>query len=365
MSLRYLNINFFRNYDHAEIELPERGALFVGANGAGKTNLLEAIHYLYTGRSQRGASKRDVIQRGRPVSSLFGKLRSFEGSQENEISYKLYRSSPTVVELNGKRLSSLSEWFGQGMVVSFGPEDIALVTGGPVERRRYMDVLLSQRDASYLSALISYRRSLAQRNSLLQAGRSGDELSVYEERMAQDGALIFQFRSESFERISSIFKKFYAEISATNDRAEIEYKPSISFRGSAPRCWKNVFYNTLKEQRKRDFSLGFSSVGPHRDDLRCMVGGLPAKTHASQGQSRSVALALRLSAMESLRNAKGRKLTLLVDDAFAGLDAARRERVYPLVKTQGQLFVTSHSVDIPQLGDISRFSVEHGILSPL
>lgn len=365
MSLQYLRIHFFRNYEHAELALPEEGALFVGGNGAGKTNLLEAIHFLHTGRSHRTTAKRDVISRGESVCSIFGRFHIGDHPRENEISYKLFRQSPTQVELNGKRLDSLSRWFGRGTIVSFAPQDIGLVHGAPSERRRYLDMFLSQQDPDYLLALISYRRNLAQRNALLQSGRAGGELAVYEERMAEDGAAIFHRRCEALSPLAAAFSSYYGRISTSGEGAQIAYTPSIRCSEATSEGWKNVFYNTLKQRRKGDFSLGFSSVGPHRDDLRCTVGGLPAKTHASQGQSRSVALALRLAAMHCLRETTGRPVTLLVDDAFAGLDAARRERVYPLVKSQGQLCVTSHSADIPELGDIHRYLVKHGTLRRL
>jgi DNA replication and repair protein RecF len=250
------------------------------------------------------------------------------------------------------------------MVVSFGPEDISLVQGGPVERRRYMDTLLSQQDSAYLRHLIDYRRCLQNRNKLLEQ-RCGDRLQfqVYEEALAEHGAYLHVKRFELFCMLENRFRETYDSIAFCGEKGEIRFTPSVRTDSNTIEEWKNVFLEVMDEGRAGDLSLGYSSRGPHRDDFRCLLNGRAARSYASQGQCRSLALALRLSSVFCLKRQSSEEMILLVDDAHTELDSDRTQQLYPLIKGQGQLLVTSHNRDLPHLEGIARYRVAEGTVA--
>ncbi len=359
MYLSHLRLRDFRNIHSVELELPPDGALFLGPNGSGKTNLLEAVHLLCTGRSQRGAERRQMIRHGESACFVEGVFHSEDHDVIRSSAIGFSRDRKVSMMRDGHPVGTLSAWFGHGLVISFSPEDISLISGSPRHRRRFLDIVISQIDQKYLEELMSYRQSLLNRNQLLTKGITDAQLDIYEERMAGDGAGIYHKRQEVLLNLATHFSRFYAEISQNRESAEISYSPSISGFSGSEIEWKNVFLDQLRSSRQKDVCLGFSSVGPHRDDVKISLNSRLAKGYGSQGQCRSLALSLRLSSVFCTEQYRKEKMIFLVDDAFSELDHGRVQSAYPLLEDRGQVLLTSPG---PALvgAEKTQFSVSDG-----
>lgn len=350
MNLHHLRITTFRNYNQLSLSFPAEGAVFEGANGSGKTNILEAIYVLCTGRSQRGAKRSEMINFGSEGSFLEGEFT--KDSISTTASMGFNRDKKVVMKINNSSVQSFSEWFGQRPVVSFGTYDLQLVSGTPDIRRKFIDILGSQIDSEYLSALVAYKHSLSCRNRLLSYGYDKIQCEIYEEQMAESGSEIFFKRQEILAFMNPIFSEFYKEISANKEKAQLLYDPSVSNDCSSKKEWKNVFYQILKERRNKDIETGFSSVGPHRDDIHFLLNQKPAKIYGSQGQCRSIVLSLKLSSVTCIEHYRKEEMILMIDDAVSELDQDRTYRVFSLIENKGQVFIAS-----PYLGNLTTKSL--------
>lgn len=359
MVLKHLQLIQFRNYQDISIDIPSEGALFEGLNGSGKTNLLEAIYLLCTGRSQRNASRMDMIKFGAESAFVNG---VFDCGEHAPIcaSMGFSREKKIVLKLNDVSIRSFSEWFGDRAIVSFGAEDLTLVYGAPECRRRFLDLLISQIDREYLNALLLYRKCMAQRNILFLGRYDKNQLEIYEEQMAETGAAIISKRQEIVAILGPLLTEFYSEISGKSERAEIYYRSSILCDYSSKNEWKNVFLKVLNERREKDIAMGYSTAGPHRDDIRFLLDKKPARSFGSQGQCRSVALSLKLSSVGCIEQFRSGGMLFLIDDAVSELDPQRTSRVYPLIERKGQVFIATPSVDFPLRESILRFRISNG-----
>jgi DNA replication and repair protein RecF len=364
MYLQNLVLQNFRNHECLSMAFPKEGALFEGSNGAGKTNILEGIHMLCTGRSQRGAARADMIAYGREAAFISGDF-CFDGADGNGVAAQsaalgFSRDKKTAMKIDGESVGSYTEWFGARPAVSFGADDLELVYGAPEARRKFLDMLISQMDRAYLEALLSYRRAMVCRNALL--GRTGDALQfeVYEQAMAESAAKIVFGRMGAVGKLSELAGGFYAEISGGAEVAGVEYAPKIKNDFFDTKDWQNVYLNTLAERRGKDAELMYTAAGPHRDDLRFTLGGRAAKTGASQGQCRSFALSLKLGAARLIEQKLRGGMVFLVDDAVSELDPERTSRVYPLLEGRGQVFIAMPRCSAALGGGVLRCVVEAG-----
>jgi DNA replication and repair protein RecF len=360
MHLTRLMLDNFRNFQTASLEFPPCGTVFFGSNGSGKTNLLEAIFFLCTARSQRQATRDEMIRFSSDVSFIEGVFVKRDGTMPVTVSSGFSRDKKTSMKIDGAVQSSFSRWFGHSVVVPFGPDDIKLVRGTPRERRSFLDLLLCQIDGRYLESLIAYKHHCQQRNALLSTCRDDAHLDVYEEQMALHGAPIFLRRQEIISFIQPHLARFYREISGGSECASVDYKPSIHCDSTSQNEWQKVFYERLKESRKKDIMNGFSSVGPHRDDILFSVNGKAAKSFASQGQCTTLTLALRLCSVQCGEFYKKDAMIFLFDDALTYLDGERTSRVFPLVKNKGQIFLATPADQGTILADIPRILVADG-----
>lgn len=358
MNLHNLRLLTFRNYNELLIDFPPEGAIFEGENGSGKTNILEAIYILCTGRSQRGAKRNELIKFDSEGSFIEGEFTVNNLSTLASMGFS--RDKKLVMKLNGTIINTFSEWFGQRPVVSFGSDDLQLINGSPDLRRRFIDILCSQLDPDYLSSLISYKKSLLCRNNLLSSNYNEIQCEIYEEQMVQTGSLIFSKRKEILSQIDALINDFYREISGNKESAGLVYIPSVLCDCSSKNEWENVFYNILKARRNKDKEIGFSSVGPHRDDIRFLLNKKPAKTYGSQGQCRSIVLSLKLSSVSCLENYRHEGMIFLVDDAVSELDKDRTSKVYPLIENRGQIFIATPLFNCPNRKSLLKFRVENG-----
>ncbi len=333
--LRALRLTHFKSYAQHQVALAPRLNGFVGPNGTGKTNLLEAVHVLCLTRSHRGLADRHLVQHGADFYRIEG---VFVRSGEVERVALTYDGQRKEIARNGAPFSRLADYVGLYPVVIVSPDDIALIQEGSEERRRFLDTTLSQLSPSYLHQLTIYTSLLKQRNALLKTfaeQRRFDPvlLATFDQQMSAPAAILWQARRAFVEELAPLFQNLYAEIAGENEPVALRLEPGGHSDDLAAE---------LAAYRERDRALERTSVGPHRDDLDLTLRGYPVKKYASQGQLKSFLLALRLAQYEVLRHAKGVEPLLLLDDIFDKLDERRVEQLIRLLwkRSFGQIFLT-------------------------
>lgn len=359
MRLFHLVLRSFRNLADQELDVPAEGLALVAPNAQGKTNLLEAIYYLEILRSFRGAADRQLVRFGSEHFRIEGGVRTqreeapFPGDRTDRRVAAAWQRQGTrkKVTLDGVEPERLSDAIGQLGVVLFSPSDLALVTEGPHERRRFLDIVLSLNEQGYVGALQRFRQVLAQRNAALRNGPGVREAAAWNGLLVREGARITYLRGKWLSASQEEFARVHREISG-GVSAVLTYEPSVSGRGggSLPPNETELaeaYARALHDTKEREASQGVTVVGPHRDEVRFQVGSgddaLDVRTYGSGGQRRSVALALRLLEADTVRRRKGREPILLMDDVFAELDDERSQRVLGLLDRTavGQVILTA------------------------
>jgi len=360
--LSSLKIHSFRNYLKNTLSFGNEGAVFVGENGSGKTNVLEAIHMISLGRSQRGASKREMIHTGAQEAFIEGVFGGNGSAPSLSVSIGFSRDRRLILKKNNQKVSTLSELLFHNTIISFGSQDIVLIYGEPTERRRFIDSILCQIDSNYLDHLIQYKRNLLQRNTLLKRDVLDNAVDVYEEKLAEYGTTIVLARKKFFFDIAHSLSKYFREISLYTEKVDVRYKPSISIESDDNGVLYTLFLKELQERRDKDVVLGFTSQGPHRDDFKCYLNDIPIKSYGSQGQCRAMALSIRLCALHYLEEHTCAKSIILVDDAFTELDKKRRSNICSLIEGKRQLFITAFSEKDVFIDSLPVFKIENNII---
>ncbi len=364
MILRSIALTNFKNIGSANLEFSPKVNCLLGNNGMGKSNLLDAIYYLSFAKSFVRLSDTMLIKRGEDFGILQG-LYKRKGVDE-EINVGLRRERRKSFRRGGKEYKRLSSHIGLLPVVMVAPVDLALVSDGPEERRRFIDMIISQGDAEYLDALIRYNQGLEQRNKMLR-DEIGDRILFESVEMLMDAAakIICRCRREFVAELTGIFNRYYSEIAGEGEVVGLHYQQSYAEDGSLA--------DALEHARERDRFLKHTTVGPHRDDVVFSLADMPVRQTASQGQAKTFTIALRLAQYEFLRRSTAMKPLLLLDDIFDKLDALRVERIISIVGREefGQIFITDtnrkHLDEIMQRSgpDFRIWMVEDGHYSPL
>jgi DNA replication and repair protein RecF len=307
----------FRNLADLDCELPAEGLALLGANGQGKTNLLEAIAYPVLFRSFRGAADQDVACAGRQ-SFHVGVIA--EGHEPVTVSATWTGAARRKrIAVDGEEAARLAEAVGRWIAVAFLPEDVSLGSGPAAERRRYLDRLLSLASRPYLTALTRYRAALAQRNAALRQGRA-DLARLFDEPLAESGAPVIRAR---LDWAAAAGERFLAELAELGEPETL----CLRYRGRAELADRAAWPAVLAAAAARDHARGMTTVGPHRDDLLIELGGRPLRAVGSTGQHRTAAVALKLLELASVAEARGSEPALLLDDVFAELDNDRQARL--------------------------------------
>lgn len=340
MKITRLRALQYRNYPSLLIEPTEGVTLLLGDNAQGKTNLLEAIALMSTGRSHRTRSDRDLVRIGQEEAAV--RVHVEHKSAAHEIEMRLYASASAhrKVLINGAPISRTGELLGYLNAVLFTPEDLRLVKEGPQERRRFLDMELSQAIPGYYYALQRYLRILKQRNALLKriAIREGlrETLDTWDEQLCAVAPEIHRRRADFCERLRVVAGERHRDIAAGGEELEVSYLPSPGGEGDFARA----MLEALHAAREDDIRRGITSVGPHRDDLLLRIQGRDSRLYASQGQQRTAALSLKLSELQLMQEQTGEWPLLLLDDVMSELDARRRDAL--LGHMQGvQTFITA------------------------
>ena len=374
MYVDHLSLHDFRSYPAVEVEIGPGITSFVGRNGQGKTNLVEAIDYLSHLTSHRVSADAPLVRHGAGQAVVRAAVVRDDRRAVLEVEINPGRSNRARV--NRSPLPKARELLGLLRTVVFSPEDLALVKGDPAERRRFADDLHTQVAPRYAGTRADYDRVLKQRNSLLKSagvarrgGASAESaresalstLAVWDTRLAELGAEIMRRRIQLVEDLTPLVGKAYEAVArgASRDDAAIGYKPSFELAGGTEDLEAQLLA-AIEERRRDELDRGLSLVGPHRDELVLSLGDLPAKGYASHGESWSFALALRLASYDLLR-ATGDDPVLVLDDVFAELDTGRRAQLADLVADAEQVLITAAvPADIPAQLRGRRFTVADG-----
>ncbi len=338
MILERLSIINYKNIAEATLELSHKINCFIGHNGAGKTNVLDAVYFLSFCHSAHTSQDSLVIRHGQEFFVLEGSY-----SDDVQIYCGMKRGTKKHFKRNKKEYKRLSEHIGLIPIVMVSPSDTYLVEGNSEERRRLMDVVISQLDHSYIDALNRYNKVLQQRNALLKmedAEPDPDLMSLWEEQMAREGEIIYKKRQRFIEQLSPLFQQFYATISEGHEEVSLSY---ISH------CQRGPLLEVIQRDRHKDRAVGYSLHGVHRDDLEMLLDGHPMRREGSQGQLKTFVIALKLAQFDFLKrtDSQGGKPLLLLDDIFDKLDANRVEQIIQLVAGDqfGQIFITDTNRD--------------------
>ena len=340
MILKQISILNYKNLEQVELEFSPKMNCFIGQNGMGKTNLLDAVYYLSFCKSATNPIDSQNMMHDKDFFVIQGVYESESGDRE-EVYCGMKRRQKKVFKRNKKEYSRLSDHIGFIPLVMVSPADTELIAGGSEERRRFMDVVISQYDKEYLEALIRYNKALQQRNTLLKAEAEPDEelLAVWEEMMAMTGEVVYRKRCEFIDEFIPTFQTFYSHISQDKEAVNLSYE-SHAKHGS--------LLDQLKESRVRDRIMGYSLKGVHKDDLTMQLGEYPIKREGSQGQNKTYLIALKLAQFDFLRRTGSNTVPLLLlDDIFDKLDASRVEQIVKLVSGDrfGQIFITDTNRD--------------------
>ncbi|GHE60810.1 DNA replication/repair protein RecF [Streptomyces vinaceus] len=382
MHVSHLSLADFRSYARAEVPLDPGVTAFVGPNGQGKTNLVEAIGYLATLGSHRVSSDAPLVRMGADRAVIRAAVT--HGARQQLVELELNPGRANRARINRSSQVRPRDVLGIVRTVLFAPEDLALVKGDPGERRRFLDELVTARSPRMAGVRSDYERVLKQRNTLLKSaamarrhgGRSMDlsTLDVWDQHLARAGAELLAQRLDLIATLLPLADKAYEQLAPGGGPLGLAYKSSAAGEadeavdGGGARTREalyEVLLAALAEVRKQEIERGVTLVGPHRDDVLLRLGDLPAKGYASHGESWSYALALRLASYELLRS-EGAEPVLILDDVFAELDARRRERLAELVAPGEQVLVTAAvDDDVPGALAGARFGVSGGEVTRL
>jgi DNA replication and repair protein RecF len=372
LHLTQLGLVDFRSYPQVEVALDPGVTSFVGENGQGKTNLVEAVHYVATLGSHRVATDQPLVRAGAQRAIIRVGVHS---ERDLIIELEINPGKSNRARVNRSPVSRPREVLGLLRTVLFAPEDLALVKGDPSERRRFADELLTLRSPRMAGVRQDYDRVLKQRNSLLRSaslarrqGRSGAgeaqlrTLEVWDSHLARSGADLLATRLDLLDRLRPLVATAYDAVAKGKGDARMDYRSSVPLpEGIRDRDeLERIILAAVQEKRADELDRGVSLVGPHRDDVLLALGDLPAKGYASHGESWSFALALRLASYELLRSDGGEPV-LILDDVFAELDTSRRDRLAELVAPAEQVLITAAvEADVPAALVGARFEVGDG-----
>ena len=373
MFVTHLSLADFRSYPVADVPLGAGVTVFTGANGQGKTNLVEAVEYLATLGSHRVATEAPLVRHGAERALVRARVQAGpEDPRQLLLEVEIIPGRANRASLNRSPLRRPRDLLGALRAVVFSPDDLAMVKGDPSERRRFVDELMTSRWPRLAGVRSDYDRVLKQRSALLKSlsGRGSrpvpadaeTTLEVWDESLARLGAELVEARLATLADLHPLLQGAYADIAPSRNEATARYHASWlpDDEQRSREELQNLLVERMRQRRGEEIARGLSLVGPHRDDLTLALSGLPAKGYASHGESWSLALALRLASLGVLR-ADGVEPVLVLDDVFAELDETRRRRLAQLTLSAQQVLITAAvAADVPEIVDGRRFQVTAG-----
>ena len=361
MVIKNLTLNNFRNYEAETFAFSDGLTVLTGRNAQGKTNCAEAVFYLCTGASLRIRHDRQLIRRGETCARISARAETRFGSVTLEAAVF---ENKRELYLNGNRLTRAADFVGNMNSVFFSPGELRLIQDGPDERRRFLNLSISQTSREYCTALARYQRILDQRNNLLKERDFSlviETLPVWDEQLAVYAARIVRHRRRYLKQLSPLARDAHAYLT---DGAE---KLSLEMEGEYPEEEGEIAQKLLEQfsaARERDIRLGFTSVGPHRDDIKIAIDGADARGYSSQGQARTAALSLKLAETEIFRALAGEPPVLILDDVMSELDLPRRKKLLGRVKDIQCILTCTHAERVLFGTACNKIRIKEGRIVP-
>ena len=348
MRVTRVSLRDFRNYERAEADLGEGLTVVSGPNGAGKTNLLEAIYFGCTGRSPRTSTERELLRRGADVVRVTLELVAADGGHLLEVGFE--PGEAKRIRLDGRAVESLASEEDRPLVSVFMPERLELVKGAPASRRAHLDRFVAALWPARPGTRQAYSRALAQRNALLarvRAGAAPGSLDAWDAELARHGAALMADRLAAVRELREPFAELSAKLGLPAE-SELRYRPRSEAAGDEAEA---TLARELAERRQADLERGFTTHGPHRDDVQLLLDAVSLRSYGSQGQQRVALLALLFAEREVLARLRSRPPLMLLDDVMSELDAERRELLAELLRSSGQAVVTTADAEhVPGAG---------------
>lgn len=357
MRIKNLNLKNFRNYSDESISFSDGLNVLFGRNAQGKTNCAEAVYYLCTGTSPKSRRDKQLIKRGEQFAEIsveaegrYGKLDIYAKITENG----------REMRLNGNKITRNADILGNLFSVFFSPHELRLIQDGPDERRRFLNVSISQLSRPYYVALARYNKILEQRNNLLK-DRDLEmvyaSLPVWDEQLCKYAAIVAGKRAEFLEKLAPIAREIHAGLTDGAERLEVFSEKK--YKGDEKEIAQKLFAE-LSRSYERDIRLGFTATGPHRDDIGIEIDGIDAKTYASQGQTRTAALAIKLAEVEIFSELSGEKPVLVLDDVMSELDLPRRKKLVERTGGLQTILTCTHAERVLYGKQANKIRIENG-----
>ena len=351
MYIKEIKLNNFRNYKQLDLNLNKNINIIYGNNAQGKTNILESIFLCSFGKSFRTTKEKEMIMfnENNLIVEIFYQKKDRDGKIKIEIGDK------KQIYLNGVKLKKLSELLGNINIVIFTPDDINILKDGPANRRRFLDMMIGQLRPNYVYNLNMYIKTIEQRNNYLRQIREENKpeemLEIWDEKLADYGEKIFNYRNEFIEKISKKINKIHGEITDDKEKLKIEYVSNCEN--------KEDYLKLLKERRKLDIIKGFTTKGVHRDDFMIYINDKEVSTYGSQGQNRTVILSLKLSELNVVYEEIGEYPILLLDDFMSELDEERRKNFLNNIKNTQVILTGTEKIDLHDL-EYNLYNIKKG-----
>ena len=372
MYLKSIYLYAFRNYREQLVKFDQQKTIVIGNNAQGKSNLLEAVELLATLKSHRVSRDRDLVLMGADTGQILAIVE--RNYSQSELGLVFRSSGGRTVTLNLENIRRHLDFLGTINAVQFSSLDLDLVRGSPEARRNWLDTLLMQLEPIYVHILQQYNQVLRQRNALLKAmvkkeinggdlGQEMQQLKLWDVQLAEMGSRVTRRRARVLQRLTPLAQAWHSSISAKTELLEITYTPNVIWFEDEPIHVQQAFLEKIGQRRIAELQLGTTVVGPHRDEVEFLINQTPAKFYGSQGQQRTLVLALKLAELNLIEEVVGEPPLLLLDDVLAELDLTRQNQLLDAVKSRFQTLITTthlHSFEQRWLEGSQLLSVDQG-----
>lgn len=361
MKINKIEIKNFRNYQNFSLEFNPNINIFIGNNGEGKTNILESIYFLAITKSHRAVSDKLLITTDKDIMKVCGNVNTLSGNKNMEI---LVNSKGKKVSINKSILKKISNYISNLVVILFSPDDLDLIKGSPLIRRRFLNIEIGQLNNKYLNYLNEYNELLKNRNEYLKSinidNINMNYIDIINEQLVEKASYIYKYRFDFIDKLNLYLKNVYSNL--TKDDIKIKYANSLSLEKYNDNI-KDILLSKLNNSIKRDIFNGSTYYGPHKDDFDIYLNGQLIKDYGSQGQQRLCVISIKFAELEIFKDLKGEYPILLLDDMFSELDIEKRNLIIKYLKNDMQVFITStdiNDIDSNIIKKASIYNIKNG-----
>lgn len=358
MIVEKLQLQNFRNYSHTDVKFFSGLNILQGSNVQGKTNLLEAIYFCSIGKSLRASREKEIIKFGENFAKINLEIR--KKVKKTAISLYFSKNTKKTVKINNIPIKRISELMGEFNAIYFSPDELKMIKEKPEDRRRFMDIHISQTSKQYFYLISRYEKILLNRNKLLKSpadkNNIKETIDIWDTGLAESGSKIILFRNDFLKNLKPYAEKVHQYLTSNKENLMLEYGGE---KDEDLELLKKKFLSALKQNFDKDIKLGYTTFGPHRDDIKVSVNDVDIRSYGSQGQQRTVALSLKLAELEIMYQETNDMPILILDDVLSELDSKRRERLLKFC-VKAQTFISG--TDFPELKNAHYYKVENGTI---